>query len=114
MKNTSERRQMILETLCQRRYEKIENLATEFEVSRRTITYDIQIKHRERKRGNIDLERIKEMERLPADMIFFTIDEQTTERGQLKISPTFIKESKEMFGRLLLGDPEIVKKIKRS
>ena len=40
MKNTSERRQMILETLCQRRYEKIENFATEFEVSRRTITYD--------------------------------------------------------------------------
>ena len=38
MKNTSERRQMILETLCQRRYEKIENLATEFEVSRRTIS----------------------------------------------------------------------------
>ena len=43
MKNTSERRQMILEVLCQRRFEKIENLATEFEVSRRTITYDIQI-----------------------------------------------------------------------
>ena len=43
MKNTSERRQMILEVLCQLRFEKIENLATEFEVSRRTITYDIQI-----------------------------------------------------------------------
>ena len=43
MKNTSERRQIILEVLCQRRFEKIENLATEFEVSRRTITYDIQI-----------------------------------------------------------------------
>lgn len=43
MRNTTERRQLILETLCKRRYEKIENLATEFEVSRRTITYDLQI-----------------------------------------------------------------------
>ena len=43
MKSTTERRQMILEVLCRRRYEKIDNLATEFEVSRRTITYDIQV-----------------------------------------------------------------------
>lgn len=59
------------------------------------------------------MERIREMEHLPEDMIFFTIDEKTTERGALKINSTFIKESKEMFGRLLLGNPEIVKKIKR-
>ena len=43
MKNTAERRQNILKILCERRYERIENLATEFEVSRRTIEYDVQI-----------------------------------------------------------------------
>lgn len=43
MKNTTERRQNILKVLCERRYERIENLATEFNVSRRTIQYDVQI-----------------------------------------------------------------------
>ena len=43
MKNTTERRQKILEILCRRRCEKIENLAIEFNVSRRTILYDIEI-----------------------------------------------------------------------
>ena len=43
MKNTTERRQNIIKVLCERRYERIENLATEFNVSRRTIQYDIQI-----------------------------------------------------------------------
>ena len=37
----SERRQQILEVLCQRRYEKAENLAFEFNVSKRTIYSDI-------------------------------------------------------------------------
>ena len=43
MKNTTERRQKILEILCRRRCEKTENLAIEFNVSRRTILYDIEI-----------------------------------------------------------------------
>ena len=43
MKNTVERRQMILAILCERRYEKIDNLATEFNVSRRTVRYDIDV-----------------------------------------------------------------------
>lgn len=37
-----ERRQMILELLCERRYEKMINLAFEFGVSRRTICRDIE------------------------------------------------------------------------
>ncbi len=36
-----ERRQAILELLCQRRHESRENLAFEFDVSKRTIEYDI-------------------------------------------------------------------------
>lgn len=43
MKSTTERRQNILKVLCERRYEKIDNLAAEFNVSRRTVSYDIQI-----------------------------------------------------------------------
>lgn len=39
----SERRQKILEVLCSRRTEIIDNLAFEFNVSRRTIRYDIEI-----------------------------------------------------------------------
>lgn len=58
------------------------------------------------------MERIKELERLPADMIFFTVDEQTSKKGEWKSSPTFIKESKDTFARLLMGNPEIVEKIK--
>ena len=37
----SERRQAILELLCQRRHETRENLAFEFGVSKRTIEYDV-------------------------------------------------------------------------
>lgn len=36
------RREAILEVLCKRRYETIDNLAEEFGVSRRTIRYDIE------------------------------------------------------------------------
>lgn len=39
----SERRKEILEVLCSRRTEIIDNLAFEFNVSRRTIRYDIEI-----------------------------------------------------------------------
>lgn len=38
----SERRNEILNILCKRRFEKIENLADEFGVSVRTIKYDIE------------------------------------------------------------------------
>ncbi|MEG2450351.1 MAG: DeoR family transcriptional regulator, partial [Clostridia bacterium] len=38
----TERRQAILEELCVRRFEKVENLAFEFDVSDRTIRTDIQ------------------------------------------------------------------------
>lgn len=41
--NPNERRQSIWQTLCQRRHETIKNLAMEFEVSPRTIRYDIDI-----------------------------------------------------------------------
>ncbi len=37
-----ERRQEILEVLCERRYETVENLATEFGVGERTIRRDIE------------------------------------------------------------------------
>ena len=37
-----ERRQALIELLCERRYEKISNLAFEFDVSWRTICRDIQ------------------------------------------------------------------------
>lgn len=40
---TTERRNAILKALCRRRYETIGNLATEFEVSERTIRRDIEI-----------------------------------------------------------------------
>ena len=39
---TTERRNAILKTLCRRRHETIRNLATEFEVSERTIRRDIE------------------------------------------------------------------------
>lgn len=42
MRSTAERRQMILQTLCERRSELAENLALEFDVSIRTIYYDIE------------------------------------------------------------------------
>ena len=42
MRNTTERRQMILQVLCERRNELAENLALEFGVSIRTIYYDIE------------------------------------------------------------------------
>jgi predicted DNA-binding transcriptional regulator YafY len=38
----SERREKILEMLCIRRQDTVENLATEFQVSERTIKYDIE------------------------------------------------------------------------
>lgn len=59
------------------------------------------------------METIREMKTLPNDLIFFTIDEQTSKRGGLNLSPTFIKENKEMFGRLLIENQQIVEKIKR-
>lgn len=40
---TNERRNAILKALCRRRYETISNLATEFEVSERTIRRDIEV-----------------------------------------------------------------------
>ena len=43
MLSASDRRQLILETLSDRRYEKISNLAMEFDVSVRTIKNDIAI-----------------------------------------------------------------------
>lgn len=43
MKNTAERRQLILEVLCERRRDTLENLACEFGVSKRTIQYDVEI-----------------------------------------------------------------------
>ena len=43
MEKTVERRQMILEVLCERRFERIDNLAAEFNVSRRTVRYDIEV-----------------------------------------------------------------------
>ena len=39
----TERRNAILKALCRRRYETISNLATEFEVSERTIRRDIEV-----------------------------------------------------------------------
>lgn len=39
----AERRNAILKALCRRRYETISNLATEFDVSERTIRRDIEI-----------------------------------------------------------------------
>lgn len=39
----SERRNAILEVLCLRRFDTLDNLAFEFKVSRRTIRYDIEL-----------------------------------------------------------------------
>lgn len=41
--SANERRMQILEVLCDRRHESIDNLAFEFGVSRRTIRYDIEM-----------------------------------------------------------------------
>lgn len=41
--SANERRMQIIEVLCDRRHEIIDNLAFEFGVSRRTIRYDIEI-----------------------------------------------------------------------
>ena len=43
MKSTSERRQLILEKLSERRYDTIDNLSFEFGVSRRTMRYDLEV-----------------------------------------------------------------------
>ena len=43
MANANERRQLILEALSERRQETVQNLASEFGVSVRTIKYDIEI-----------------------------------------------------------------------
>lgn len=40
--NANDRRQQLLETLCQRRHDTYDNLAHEFGVSKRTIRYDIE------------------------------------------------------------------------
>ena len=40
--NANDRRMAILEALCERRHESIENLAFQFEVSIRTMKYDIE------------------------------------------------------------------------
>lgn len=40
--SSMERRMEILDVLCQRRYDTVENLANEFGVSKRTIKYDIE------------------------------------------------------------------------
>lgn len=40
---SNERRNAILEVLCMRRFDTLENLAFEFGVSKRTIRYDIEI-----------------------------------------------------------------------
>lgn len=42
MQSALERRQEILEVLCERRHESVENLATEFGVNERTIRRDIE------------------------------------------------------------------------
>ena len=43
MQSALERRQAILEVLSDRRFETVDNLSTEFNVSRRTILYDIEV-----------------------------------------------------------------------
>ena len=43
MRSTIERRQSILEVLCLRRFDTIDRLADEFDVSRRTIRYDSEV-----------------------------------------------------------------------
>lgn len=43
MQSTAERRMSLLEILCRRRHDSLENLAHEFRVSVRTIRYDIQM-----------------------------------------------------------------------
>lgn len=43
MQSTSERRQAILEYMCERRHESVENLMFEFQVSRSTILRDLQV-----------------------------------------------------------------------
>ncbi|HUM84140.1 MAG TPA: DeoR family transcriptional regulator [Lachnospiraceae bacterium] len=43
MGSASERREKIIEALCMRRMDTIDNLASEFGVSRRTLRYDIEI-----------------------------------------------------------------------
>jgi len=43
MRNATERRQLILQVLCERRNEKIDNLAFEFSVCRNTIKNDIEV-----------------------------------------------------------------------
>ena len=43
MQNTTERRQLILEMMCERRHDCVDNLAIEFDVSNRTIRRDIEI-----------------------------------------------------------------------
>jgi len=43
MRSANERRQLIMEALSDRRFATVDNLATEFGVSKRTIKYDIEI-----------------------------------------------------------------------
>lgn len=43
MQSANERRLALLETMCVRRYDKIENLAFEFGVDRRTIERDVEL-----------------------------------------------------------------------
>lgn len=43
MRSTTERRQLILEALCRRRFDTMKNLSDEFGVSVRTIYYDLEV-----------------------------------------------------------------------
>lgn len=43
MRSTTERRQLILEALCRRRFDTMKNLSNEFGVSVRTIYYDLEV-----------------------------------------------------------------------
>ena len=43
MKNTTERRLRLIEILCKRKHETLDNLVYELNVSKRTIRYDIEV-----------------------------------------------------------------------
>lgn len=43
MRSTTERRQLMIEALCQRRHDTVERLAMEFGVSERTVRYDLEV-----------------------------------------------------------------------
>lgn len=43
MQSTTERRMELLEYMCEKRHDTIEHLAYKFEVSKRTIRYDVEV-----------------------------------------------------------------------